>query len=56
MLIDAFIIGFIALLSTLGNEIPCQADLYVALKAFGLAFFMQVAIERGLKKPQPESE
>ena len=56
MVIDALIIGGIALLATLGNEIPSQVEIYVCLKAFGLAFLAQIAIERGLKKPQQESE
>ena len=56
MMIDALIIGIIALVATLGNEIPGQVELYVALKAFALAFVTQLAIERGLKKPKPETE
>lgn len=54
MIIDALIIGGIALLSTLSNEIPGVVEGYIALKAFGLAFLLQIAVERGIKKPQTE--
>jgi len=54
MLIDAAIIGAIACFAGMGGGGPTWDTLWIAFKAFGLAFFMQLAVERGLKKPSPE--
>jgi hypothetical protein len=50
ILIDSFIIAAIAFLAALpADRLPNVFDLYVALKAFAYAFFIQLAIERGIK-------
>jgi len=50
IIIDSIIIATIALLSSLpADRLPSLLDLYVALKAFLYSFFIQLAIERGLK-------
>lgn len=53
MLIDAAIIGAIAAFAGIGGGGPTVETMWIAFKAFGLAFFMQLAVERGLKRPQP---
>lgn len=50
MLIDALIIAVIATAAVMGNDVPTLTELWVMLKAFALAFFTQLAIERGLKR------
>ena len=50
MLVDAAIIGAIAAFAGIGGGGPSVDALWVAFKAFGLAFFMQLAVERGLKR------
>lgn len=54
MLIDAAIIGAIAAFAGIGGGGPTIDTLWIAFKGFGLAFFMQLAVERGLKRPTPE--
>jgi hypothetical protein len=50
IIIDSIIIASIALLSSLPpDRLPSLLDLYVALKAFLYSFFIQLAVERGLK-------
>lgn len=51
MLIDAGIIGAIAAFAGIGGGGPTIDTLWIAFKGFGLAFFMQLAVERGLKRP-----
>ena len=50
MLINATIIGGLALFAVSPLAIPCVEDLWVMARAFGAAFIFQFAIERGLKK------
>lgn len=50
MMIDALIIGAIATAAVMGNDVPSWTEVWVMLKAFGLAFFTQLALERGLKR------
>lgn len=51
MLIDSCIIGGIALFASLGGGAPTWDVAWIAFKAFGLSFFVQLAVERGLKRP-----
>jgi len=50
MLIDSAIIGGISLFTELVVGPPTWMGLYKAGAAFGLAFFIQLAVERGLKR------
>jgi len=50
MLIDSAIIGGISLFTELISGPPTWMGLYKAGLAFGLAFFIQLAVERGLKR------
>jgi len=50
MLIDSAIIGGISLFTELVAGPPSWMGLYKAAMAFGLAFFIQLAVERGLRK------
>ena len=50
MLIDSAIIGGIALFAIIGTAPPTWDTAWVAFKAFGAAFVIQLAIERGIKK------
>jgi len=52
MLMDSLIIAAISFFSSLPEGPPTWVDAYTALKAFGLAFVLQLAIERGLKRPK----
>jgi len=54
MLIDAAIIGAIAAFAGIGGGGPTLGTVWIAFKAFGLSFFMQLAVERGLKRPPPD--
>ena len=54
MIIDAAIIGAIAAFAGVGGGGPTWDTMWIAFKGFGLAFFMQLAVERGLKRPTPE--
>ncbi len=56
MLVDAAIIGAIASFAGIGGGGPTLDTVWIAFKAFGLAFFIQLAVERGLKRPQSEDE
>ena len=49
IVIDSLIIGFIALGAVMPSTIPTVADCWVMLRAFFIAFILQVAVERGLK-------
>lgn len=50
ILIDSAIIGGIAIFATIGSMPPTLETVWIAFKAFGAAFLLQLAIERGLKK------
>ena len=50
MVIDSAIIGGISFFSSLIEGPPDMMAVYRAAVAFGLAFFLQLAIERGLKR------
>lgn len=50
MFTDSVIIGVFAGLSILGNHIPTYEDMFVSLKAFGLAFVSQYIYEKKIKK------
>lgn len=50
ILIDSAVIGGIAFFACLPAVVPTINEVYVALKAFGGAFIVQLAIERGLKR------
>lgn len=50
MIVDAAIIGGISLFTELITGPPTWMGLYKAAMAFGLAFFIQLAVERGLKR------
>jgi len=50
ILIDSAIIGGISLFTELISGPPTWMGLYKAGVAFGLAFFIQLAVERGLKR------
>ena len=54
MIIDSAIIGGIAVFASIGS-MPLSWDTsWIAFKAFGAAFLVQLAIERGLKRARPE--
>lgn len=53
MVIDSAIIGGIAVFATIGSMLPTWETAWVAFKAFGAAFLIQLAVERGLKR-RPE--
>ena len=50
MLIDAAIIGAIAVFAVIGSAPPTWETAWIVLKAFGAAFVIQLAVERGLKR------
>ena len=50
MLIDAAIIGAIALFACIGTAPPTWDTAWIAFKAFGAAFAIQLAVERGIKR------
>lgn len=50
MVVDAAIVGGISLFTELVAGPPTWLGLYKAAAAFGLAFFIQLAVERGLKR------
>ncbi|TKJ25415.1 MAG: hypothetical protein CEE41_04375 [Hadesarchaea archaeon B3_Hades] len=50
ILIDSAIIGGISLFTELATGPPTWMSAYKAAMAFGLAFFIQLAVERGLKR------
>ena len=56
MLADSAIIGCIAIFATIGGSPPTWETAWIAFKAFGLAFFIQLAVERGLKRPQKDAD
>ena len=56
MLIDSAIIGGIAAFAAIGGGGPTWDTLWVIIKAFGLAFCVQLAVERGLKRPAAEQK
>jgi hypothetical protein len=50
ILFDSLVISCIAFLANLPvDRLPNMFDLYIAIRAFSYAFFLQLAIERGLK-------
>lgn len=51
MIIDAAIIGGIAIFAAIGSMDPSYEMLWIAFKGFGGAFLLQLAIERGIKRP-----
>jgi uncharacterized membrane protein SirB2 len=50
MLVDAAIIGGIVLFATIGSMPASWETAWIAFKAFGAAFLIQLAVERGLKR------
>ena len=50
MIVDSAIIGGISLFTELITGPPSWVGLYKAGVSFGLAFFIQLAVERGLKR------
>lgn len=54
MIIDAAIIGGIATFAAVGSMPPSYEMLWISFKAFGGAFLLQLAIERGIKRPTEE--
>ena len=50
MLVDSAIIGGIAVFACIGSAPPTWETAWIALKAFGAAFAVQLAVERGLKR------
>lgn len=50
MLIDAAIVGGIATFSAINAAGPTWATAWIAFKAFGAAFLLQLYVERGLKR------
>jgi len=54
MLIDSAIIGGIAVFASIGSMPLTWDTSWIAFKAFGAAFLVQLAIERGLKRARPE--
>lgn len=50
MLVDSAIIGGIAVFACIGSAPPTWETAWVAFKAFGAAFVIQLAWERGLKR------
>jgi len=53
MLIDSAIIGGIAVFAVIGSAPPTWDTAWTAFKAFGAAFIIQLAVERGLKRAPP---
>ena len=54
MLVDSVIIGAIAVFAVIGTAPPTWDTAWVAFKAFGAAFVIQLAVERGLKRAPAE--
>ena len=50
MIVDSAIIGGISVFTELITGPPTWTTAYKAAVAFGLAFFIQLAVERGLKR------
>ncbi len=50
MIVDAAIVGGIAAFAAIGGGGPTWGTAWVAFKGFGLAFLLQLAVERGLKR------
>jgi hypothetical protein len=50
ILIDSAIIGAIAAFAVIGGAPPTWDTAWVVFKAFGAAFVIQLAVERGLKR------
>ena len=50
ILIDSAIIGAIAVFACIGSAPPTWDTAWVVFKAFGAAFVIQLAVERGLKR------
>jgi len=50
VVLDSLVVAGIAFVASLpGDRLPSELDLYVALRAFLYSFFVQLAVERGLK-------
>ena len=54
MLVDSAIIGGIVVFATIGSLPPTLDTAWIAFKAFGAAFILQLAVERGLKRAPAE--
>jgi hypothetical protein len=54
--VDSVIIGLIAMCAAMPGTIPTAADLWVMFKAFLGSFVLQLAVERGLKSKEGNSE
>lgn len=50
MLVDSAIIAGIAAFAAIGGGGPTWDTLWIAFKAFGAGFLLQLAVERGLKR------
>jgi len=50
MLIDSSIVGGIATFAAINSAGPTWATAWVAFKAFGAAFLLQLYVQRGLKR------
>jgi len=50
MIVDSAIVGGIAAFAAIGTAGPTWDTMWVIFKAFGLAFLLQLAVERGLKR------
>ena len=50
MLIDSAIVGGIATFAAINSAGPTWGTAWVAFKAFGAAFLLQLYVERGLKR------
>jgi len=50
IVLDSLVIAGIAFVASLpGDRLPSVLDFYIALRAFLYSFFMQLAVEKGLK-------
>jgi hypothetical protein len=56
ILVDSVIIGLIAMCAAMPSAIPTVEDLWVMFKAFLGSFVLQLAVERGLKRKEGNSE
>lgn len=54
ILVDSAIVGGVAVFATIGSMPPTWETAWVAFKAFGAAFFIQLVAERGLKRARIE--
>ena len=55
ILVDALVVAFIALFAIAPQTIPDMAQCWTMIKAFLAAFFVEVAVERGIKQKEPKN-